>query len=177
MEKKFFWTAESSDGWCDKSDKFFATKKECYEDMRNAVLEKMKWNTVYDEDLEEYDFVDYGVWFSKEKIKHTSYSGEYTYSIHEATVKDLLALDKHQSELLHLIRIAIENAVKSEIAFVHDVDNGAFFAFNAKNISDWYAKTGPTESENETVVDTQDLTFLCRDFIGCLNEEFTVKTK
>lgn len=83
MTKKFYWTAQSSDGWTDKSSKMFDNEKDAYNDMRNAVLEKMKWNTEYDEDFEEDTTIGYNVLFNKNKIVHTSYSGVYTYQIKE----------------------------------------------------------------------------------------------
>lgn len=83
---KYKWFAESNDGsFKDESRKSFATKKECYNDMRNAALEKMKWNTEFvdfdDLDLDNGDYIGYKVKFSKDKIIHESYSGIYTYEI------------------------------------------------------------------------------------------------
>lgn len=82
---KYKWFAESNDGsFTDESRKSFATKKECYNDMRNAALEKMKWNTEFDEDfddMDDEDYIEYRVKFSKDKIIHESYSGIYTYEI------------------------------------------------------------------------------------------------
>ena len=81
----FYWICRSDDGaYEDKSKTNFATKKDAYNDMRDAALEKMKWNTVYDEDFEdEEDVIDYHVdfSFSKGQIVHKSYSGVYTYTI------------------------------------------------------------------------------------------------
>lgn len=80
----FYWLAESDDGsFTDISVGMFNTQKEAYEDMRNAALEKMKWNTEYDEDFYDVDAIDYEVVFYKDKIIHSSYSGEYTYTIHK----------------------------------------------------------------------------------------------
>lgn len=82
---KYKWFAESNDGaFEDESRKSFDTKQECYNDMRNAALEKMKWNTEFDEDfgdLNDGDYIGYKVKFSKDKIIHESYSGIYTYEI------------------------------------------------------------------------------------------------
>lgn len=77
--KLYYWKAISNDGYTEYSDKIFETKSEAYNDMRDAVLEKMKWNTEFDEDLDEY--IEYTVCFSKDKITHESYSGLYTYTI------------------------------------------------------------------------------------------------
>ena len=77
------WVCKSDDGvYEEESGRGFETRREAYNDMRNAALEKMKWNTEYDEDFEdEEDEVGYHVVFSKGKIIHESYSGIYTYVI------------------------------------------------------------------------------------------------
>lgn len=79
--------------WCGKSDDCsyeykcpleFDTKKDAYNHMRDAALEKMKWNTEYEEDFDNSNmFLNYHVIFSREKIIHESYSGVYTYIIKE----------------------------------------------------------------------------------------------
>jgi hypothetical protein len=43
--KKYKWIAECSDGAFNDESALFDTKRDCYNNMRNAVLEKMKWNT------------------------------------------------------------------------------------------------------------------------------------
>lgn len=85
MKNVFYWKAICSDGaFDDRSKRYFNTKKECYNDMRNAVLEKMKWNTEYDQDFGEEDgCVEYNVMFNPTTITHESYSGLYTYTIYE----------------------------------------------------------------------------------------------
>jgi len=77
------WICSSDDGaYEDKSKYIFTTKEDAYYDMRDAALEKMKWNTVYNEDFEDDEHqIDYHVVFSKDKIVHESYSGVYTYEI------------------------------------------------------------------------------------------------
>lgn len=101
-KKKFFWQASSNDGsFTDCSTKFFESEEEAYKDMRNAVLEKMKWNTEYKEDLcsdgDEPCVIGYNVKFSRKEITHESYSGLYTYEIKEfvpnTTIKMQLVLD------------------------------------------------------------------------------------
>jgi hypothetical protein len=81
------WVAKSNDGsFTDEAREIFVTKEECYNDMRNAALEKMKWNTEYREDfgdMEDGEYIGYKVRFSKEEIIHESYSGIYTYKIVE----------------------------------------------------------------------------------------------
>ncbi|MBQ5347411.1 MAG: hypothetical protein IIU39_05130, partial [Ruminococcus sp.] len=52
--KRFKWVAFSHDSAYEVDNRTtFVTKDECYNDMRNAVLEKMKWNTEHDEDFAE----------------------------------------------------------------------------------------------------------------------------
>ena len=77
------WVAYSHDGsYEDCSKGSFAYKKDCYNDMRNAVLEKMKWNTDYDEDFDYKDeSIGYKVVFTQNMIIHTSFSGTYVYKI------------------------------------------------------------------------------------------------
>jgi hypothetical protein len=87
--KKYTWIASSNDGsYQATSCRFFDTKKEAYEDMRNEALEKMKWNTELEDfsDLDESDYLGYEVKFHPNYIVHESYSGTYTYkmvSVHE----------------------------------------------------------------------------------------------
>lgn len=81
---KYSWKASSNDGsFEDKGRRWFDTKKEAYEDMREYALEKMKWNTEWVDfsDLSEEDFIAYDVQFSRNSIVHSSYSGTYTYEI------------------------------------------------------------------------------------------------
>lgn len=80
------WLCKSNDGYEEESKCDFETKREAYEDMRNAALEKIKWNTEFDEDFEDKDdMIDYHIdfYFSKGEIVHESYSGVYTYVIRE----------------------------------------------------------------------------------------------
>jgi hypothetical protein len=80
---KYKWIAKSNDGWENESTREFNTKKEAYNDMRNAVFDKMHWNTEFDEDLTDDCFVNYKVHFEQDKIVHESFSGVYTYQIVE----------------------------------------------------------------------------------------------
>lgn len=92
---KYKWVAECNDGsFNDESKELYRTKKECYCHMRDAALEKMKWNTdyLYNFDNEE-DSIKYEVLFSQNKIVHTSYSGTYTYKIVEVTAMEELQLN------------------------------------------------------------------------------------
>lgn len=84
---KYSWKASSDDGcYEDKGRRWFNTKKEAYEDMREYALAKMRWNTEWD-DVDENNTLGYEVHFSKNKIVHTSYSGTYTYEIVEKREK------------------------------------------------------------------------------------------
>lgn len=84
---KYEWVASCDDGaFQDYSRKTFNTKEECYNDMRNSALEKMKWNTEYLHDFDnEEDSIGYEVSFSQNEITHRSYSGLYVYKIVEVT--------------------------------------------------------------------------------------------
>ena len=87
---KYKWIAECSDGAYNDESALFDSEKECYNDMRNAVLEKMKWNTEYDDDFTDIPddgYIGYEVHFSKCEITHKSYSGLYTYKIVEVGEK------------------------------------------------------------------------------------------
>ena len=78
------WVASCDDGaFEDESRTLFSSKKECYNDMRSHALEKMKWNTQYDEDFDDCDSIGYEVQFTPNSITHKSYSGVYTYKIVE----------------------------------------------------------------------------------------------
>ena len=51
---RYKWFASSDDGsFYEESNDIFYSEKDAYEDMRKAALEKMKWNTEYDEDFED----------------------------------------------------------------------------------------------------------------------------
>lgn len=76
------WVAYSNDhSYEDFSRGSFNNKKDCYDDMRNVALEKMKWNTNYDEDYADADSVSYKVRFTQDMIIHQSFSGVYVYKI------------------------------------------------------------------------------------------------
>jgi hypothetical protein len=81
--KKYSWKASSNDGSFEDDGGWFETHEEAYNDMRNHALEKMKWNTEWEDfsDLSEEDFIAYDVQFTRNSIIHRSYSGIYTYEI------------------------------------------------------------------------------------------------
>ena len=88
---RYKWVAKCSEGaFEDESKVLFDTKKECYIDMRNNALEKMKWNTEYTDFAKENESIGYEVSFSQDKITHNSYSGLYTYEIVEVTAMEEL---------------------------------------------------------------------------------------
>ena len=109
---KYKWVAYSHDGsYEDFSRGSFDNKKDCYNDMRNAVLEKMKWNTEYDEDFDyEGEAIGYKVLFMQNMIIHTSFSGTYVYKI-----------------------VGADDVVKIE-----DIFTGEFNQWLAKNDMNWY---------------------------------------
>lgn len=97
---KYTWKAESDDGvWTDKATRVFDTQEECYADMMDNAVNKMKWNVEYsdviegqilsekngltktDENAECGGYIGYEAKFMPHKIVHTSYSGTYTYEI------------------------------------------------------------------------------------------------
>ena len=94
---KYSWRASSNDGCYETQGMLFSTKQEAYNDMRHYALEKMKWNTEW-EDVEEDDTIGYKVHFSRNKIVHESYSGIYTYEIVE--IHDKVKLHDREWEVI-----------------------------------------------------------------------------
>lgn len=94
---KWKWIAKSDDGsFKDASKYLFDNIKDAYNDMREAVIEKMKLNTDYDEDCGYANdgLITYHVDFRPMQIEHTSYSGTYRYEIVPATLEDGLRMTK-----------------------------------------------------------------------------------
>ena len=105
----FKWVAESDDGcFNDESVRSFPTQEECYMDMMNHAVNKMKWNIDYKDvtsDVELYEedglvktsgeiakgyfdppaednwCIGYRLECHPHMIQHKSYSGIYTYKI------------------------------------------------------------------------------------------------
>lgn len=99
--KKYRWVAESNDrSFEDESRQEFTSKEECYNDMRNAALEKMKWNTEYEHDFNDCESIEYGVTFYQERIIHASYSGVYTYEIKEVKEMKTIELTEEQKRMI-----------------------------------------------------------------------------
>ena len=88
--KRYSWVASSNDGsFEDKGRIWFKSHEEAYEDMRGYALEKMKWNTEWEDfsDMDKEDYIGYEVKFHQDYIIHESYSGTYTYKIVEEREK------------------------------------------------------------------------------------------
>lgn len=128
--KRYTWVATSDDGaFEDESRILFGTKEACYNDMRNAALEKMKWNTNIMEDFQDgTETIGYEVYFSPDEIIHISYSGKYTYKIVEQPQKKEYAVSLPfsgslnvaveatcEEEALSKAKIAIDNLSKDDI--------------------------------------------------------------
>jgi len=80
---KYKWVAFSDDhSFEDDSLGTFDNVVDCYNNMREFAIAKMKWNTEYD-DID-VDFIKYDVEFYKDRIIHKSYSGTYMYKIVDA---------------------------------------------------------------------------------------------
>lgn len=97
---KYSWKAKSDDGGYETQGMLFSTKQEAYNDMRHYALEKMKWNTEWEDfsDLSDDDFIAYDVQFSRNSIVHRSYSGIYTYEIVE--IHDKVELHDREWEVI-----------------------------------------------------------------------------
>ena len=107
--KKYKWVVESNDGsFKDESRQEFTSKEECYNDMRNAALEKMKWNTEYAQDFNDCESIEYRVTFYQERIIHVSYSGVYTYEIKEFEEKKFEFTDEQVKTIVHALNTNIK---------------------------------------------------------------------
>lgn len=125
--KKYKWFANSNDGsFEDESEESFTSKEECYNDMRNSALEKMKWNTEW-EDVDDDGTLGYKVHFSKNKIIHESYSGMYTYEIIEINGMKTLELTQ---DACQLIKDALISQIEmweyhNKIIYMNEIDDVA----------------------------------------------------
>ena len=96
---KYSWKAWSDDGcFEDKSRREFSTKKEAYLDMREYALEKVQWNTQWDDLDDNNDSIGSSMSFSQNQIVHQSYSGFYTYEIVE--IRDKVYLHEREWEVI-----------------------------------------------------------------------------
>ena len=96
--KKYKWIASSDDGsFKDESRQAFTSKEECYNDMRNSALEKIKLSTEYTEAFNDHESIGYGITFYQEKITHASYkSSVCTYEIKEIEEMKTIELTDEQ---------------------------------------------------------------------------------
>ena len=91
---KYHWIAHSDDDCYTEGSGPFDTQEECYKDMMNHAIDKMKWNLEWSDVL--YDGVTkteskglvttgepigYELKVNADEIVHKSYSGTYTYRI------------------------------------------------------------------------------------------------
>lgn len=113
--KKYKWIASSDDGsFKDESRQAFTSKEECYNDMRNSALEKIKLSTEYTEAFNDHESIGYGITFYQEKITHASYkSSVCTYEIKEIEEMKTIELTDEQ-------RLMIAESI---INMVHDIEN------------------------------------------------------
>ncbi len=117
---KFIWRVTSNDGFDDRCNKAFDTINECYNDMRNAALEKMKWNTEYDELLGDDMSVRWDSLFDPEnkQIVITCCSCVYTYKIEKITCTyDVIVVKHDWNQFTQYVEhfkdfIFIEDAIK-----------------------------------------------------------------
>lgn len=108
--KKYKWIASSDDGsFKDESRQAFTSKEECYNDMRNSALEKIKLSTEYTESFNDHESIGYGITFYQEKITHASYkSSVCTYEIKEIEeMKTIELTDEQVSAIVHALKTNI----------------------------------------------------------------------
>ena len=100
--KKYRWIASSDDGsFKDESRQAFTSKEECYNDMRNSALEKIKLSTEYTEAFNDHELIGYGITFYQEKITHASYkSSVCTYEIKEIEEMKTIELTDEQIKMI-----------------------------------------------------------------------------
>lgn len=149
--KKYKWVAESNDrSFEDESRQEFTSKEECYNDMRNAALEKMKWNTEFT-DCDENDTLGYKVHFSQNKIIHESYSGVYTYEIKEINSMKKIELTEEQVNM-------VAHALKTTIIV------------NQESIDRMYEVCGENEYTKETAKNLVDGNICLRTLLNYIEQ-------
>ena len=136
---KYAWTAKSDDGcFEDKSEKVFNTQEECYMDMMNHAIDKMKWNVEYEDVIEGQNIIEngglkktnevgkyagyigYDVKFMPHKIVHTSYSGTYTYEIVTVADEGEKPVEKREESTRNKYSMLDEVEYNGVIYIVHD---------------------------------------------------------
>jgi hypothetical protein len=98
---KYIWNAVCSDGgWTDRSNEIFGTLKECYNNMRDAALSKLHYNTEIDEMPEDEGPVYWKLKFDGENktiILHSEICGTYTYNVIEVTNQYIVKVEKAET--------------------------------------------------------------------------------
>lgn len=79
----YYWTLDC-DCYSERSKKIFNSKEECYEDMRQAVNNKVLWNIEYDDFDSDNDMIGITITATRNQIKCQSYSGTYTWTVKKA---------------------------------------------------------------------------------------------
>lgn len=153
--KKYKWVAASNDGaFEDESRQEFTSKRECYNDMRNAALGKMKWNTEYDADFADVindGYIGYEVKFSRNEIIHESYSGVYTYEIKEVEEMKTINLTEEQVNM-------VTHALKTTIRV------------NQESIDRMYEVCGENEHTKETAKNLVDGNVCLRTLLNYIEQ-------
>ena len=115
---KYIWSAFCSDGgWTDRSNEVFGTLKECYDNMRDAALNKLHYNTEIDEMPEDEGPVYWKLTFDGESrtiILHSEICGTYTYMVLEVTHKYIVKVENPETN---------ECIEYFETPFIEDAEN------------------------------------------------------
>ena len=77
-KKELYYWILDCDCYSEQSKNNFESKKECYEDMRQAVNRKVLWNIEYTDFDSDDDMIEIGITATRNQIKCQSYSGTYT---------------------------------------------------------------------------------------------------
>ena len=100
-KEKYIWGAFCSDGsWTDRSDVVFETLKECYDNMRDAALNKLHYNTEIDEMPEDEGPVYWKLTFDGENrtiVLHSEICGTYTYKVIEVTNQYIVKVENPET--------------------------------------------------------------------------------
>ena len=141
-QKTYQWVAYShDDAFEDDGRLIFAGEKECYNAMRNAVLNKMTWNTEYSEDFPDEDTtIGYRLIFKKNMIVHKSYSGVYVYVIYTGKDKPTYN-DVFSKETIYELR-SVGFLEKYEIEEIESIKRRkSKSVYNLKEETDWWLDT------------------------------------
>lgn len=80
-KKEHYWWRMEGIAVAVESKKFFDTHEECYEDMWNAVNEKVLWNIEFDDFKFDEDTITIKITANRNKIVCESHSGTYTWTV------------------------------------------------------------------------------------------------